>query len=129
MQGCGQRIVPRVIITLSDYLRNDVMDEEEPIPQKFDSLNDLLNELNRAGHPNDQIWFYGVNGDYSEPVAFQAVDSRLIAERLDDGSWWTVDGYGDANDPRMPEPEDTWDVESNRGQLDMWFDNGIRENK
>ncbi|ASK03763.1 hypothetical protein DN596_31625 [Klebsiella pneumoniae] len=119
----------RVIITLSDYLRNDVMDEEEPVPQKFDSLNDLLNELNRAGHPNDQIWFYGANGDYSEPVAFLAVDSRLIAERRDDGSWWTVDGYGDANDPRMPEPEDAWDVESYRGQLDMWFDNGIRENE
>ncbi|WP_198362537.1 hypothetical protein [Klebsiella michiganensis] len=105
------------------------MDEEEPVPQKFDSLNDLLNELNRAGHPNDQIWFYGANGDYSEPVAFLAVDSRLIAERRDDGSWWTVDGYGDANDRvclnrRMP------------GMLNriavnwiLWFDNGIRENE
>lgn len=98
-------------------------------PQKFDRLNDLLKELNRAGHPDDQIWFYGANGDYSEPVAFQAADSRLIAERHADGSWWTVEGYWEANDPRMPEPEDAWDVEFNRGQLDMWFDNGIRENE
>lgn len=86
MKGCAKLIMQCAIITLRDYLRNDVMDEVEPVPQKFDSLNDPLNELNRAGHPNDQIWFYGANGDYSEPVAFQAVDSRLIAERRDDGS-------------------------------------------
>lgn len=60
------------------------MDEETPVPQKFDSLNDLLKELNRAGHPDDQIWFYGNN--LGIPVAFQAADSRLIAERHADGS-------------------------------------------
>lgn len=118
----AQVIVLRIIITLGDYLWVNLMDEEKPVAQKFDSLNDLLKELNRAGHPDDQIWFYGANGDYSEPVAFQAVDSRLIAERRDDGSWWTVDGYRDANNPRMPEPEDAWNVESNRGQLDLWFE-------
>ena len=98
-------------------------------PQKFDRLNDLLKELNRAGHPDDQIWFYGANGDYSEPVAFQAADSRLIAERHADGSWWTVEGYWEANDPGMPEPEDAWDVEFTRGLLDMWFDTEIRANE
>lgn len=102
---------------------------EAPVPQKFDSLNDLLKELNRAGHQDDQIWFYGANGDFSEPVAFQAADSRLIAERRDDGSWWTVEGYQDANDLRMPEPEDAWDVVTGRESLDMWFDTVIRENE
>ena len=97
------------------------MDEEMSVPQKFDRLDDLLKELNRAGHPDVKIWFYGVNGDYGEPVAFQAGDSRLIAERHDDGSWWTIEGYCETNDPRMPEPEDAWNVDYARGMLDVWF--------
>lgn len=97
------------------------------MPQQFDSLVDLLRELNRAGHPDGRIWFYGDN--HGDPVAFQAADSRLIAERHEEGSWWTVEGYRDSNDPRMPEPEDALNVDEARGQLEMWFDNGIRENE
>ncbi|EDQ3009883.1 hypothetical protein XO74_004856, partial [Salmonella enterica subsp. enterica serovar Anatum] len=59
-----------------------------PDHQKFGSLDALLMELNRAGHPDDQIWFYC--NDLGIPEALQAADSRLIAERHANGSWWTV---------------------------------------
>ncbi|EKM0770564.1 hypothetical protein PTU49_004826 [Escherichia coli] len=49
----------RGVITLSDYLRMNVMDEETPVPQKFGSLDALLMELNRAGQALLQI----VGGD------------------------------------------------------------------
>lgn len=103
------------------------MNEETPVPQKFDSLVELLKELNRAGHPDDRIWFYGNNR--GDPVAFQAVDSRLIAERREDGSWWTVEGYRNANDPRMPEPENAMNVRQARGQLELFFDDTIKPNE
>lgn len=97
------------------------MNEGTPVPQKIGSLVALLKELNRAGHTDDQMWFYGNNGDESDPVAFQAADSKLIAERHDDGSWWIVEGYLDANDPRMPEPEGAFNVDENRCYLELWF--------
>ena len=109
----------RGVITLSDYLRMNVMDEETPVPQKFGSLDALLMELNRAGHPDDQIWFYC--NDLGIPEALQAADSRLIAERHANGSWWTVEGYHEANDPRMSEPEDALNVDEARGQLEIFF--------
>ncbi|WP_213060080.1 hypothetical protein, partial [Escherichia coli] len=55
------------------------------------------------------------------PEALQAADSRLIAERHANGSWWTVEGYHEANDPRMPEPEDALNVDEARGQLEIFF--------
>lgn len=98
-------------------------------PQKFDSTQALLDELNRAGHPDMLLWFHGEHRSYGKPVVFLSADCRVIAQVRQDGSWWTIYGYDKANDPGIPSPSDIWNVNENRRQLDVWFDNGIRINE
>lgn len=90
-------------------------------PQKFDSMWALISELNHAGHASDKIWYSGevIEGQQSwtDPVAFIAADCRMIGQRHSDGTWWTLYGYDDANDLKISEPRNNFNLEENRFQL------------
>lgn len=94
-------------------------------PKKFESIFALISELNNAGHPRDKIWYGGkvTNGQQSEthPIVFIAADSRMIGQRHTDGTWWTLYGYDDVNDPAMPEPGSYFKLEDYWFQLSLIF--------
>jgi hypothetical protein len=77
-------------------------------PQKFDSMWDLINELNSAGHPNNKIWFKGEMSygkeSISLPQYFISADCRVIGQRQSDNKWTTLLGYDDPVKPGIPEP-------------------------
>lgn len=90
-------------------------------PQKFESMESLVAELNNAGHLSVKIRYSGevIEGEqcWTNPVTFIAADSRMIAQRRSDGTWWTLYGYDDANDPVVPEPCNNFNLADNWFQL------------
>lgn len=107
------------------YFKEDGMNQQRRTPRQYSSLEDLLDELNDAGHPNSQLWYDGqvIDGvrSASHPVAFLSADCKLIAQMRKDGTWWTLYGYDKENDPRIPSPADAWNVDDFHGQLTMFF--------
>ncbi|MBK4114533.1 hypothetical protein JHD93_20525 [Cronobacter sakazakii] len=96
------------------------MNNRKP-PQQFNNLMSLIDELNSAGHSSDKIWYSGklINGkqSWTNPVTFIAADSRMIAQRRSDGTWWTLYGYDDMNDPVIPEPTNSFNLDEHWFQL------------
>ncbi|PYD36618.1 hypothetical protein CT690_24050 [Serratia plymuthica] len=90
-------------------------------PQKFATMWALISELNDAGHPSNKIWYSGqvIDGkqSWTKPVAFIAADCRMIGQRHSDGTWWTLFGYDDDKDPKIPEPRSNFNLKENWFQL------------
>ncbi|AXU98064.1 hypothetical protein CI789_22960 (plasmid) [Erwinia persicina] len=104
------------------YVTSEVdMNPNRKQPQKFDFLVELKDELTNAGHPPDKVWYTGevISGkqSWTHPVAFFAADSRMIAQLRSDGTFWTLYGYDDRNDPNIPEPTDKFNLDEYLFQL------------
>lgn len=94
-------------------------------PQKFDSMWDLITELNSVGHPNDKLWYKGEmlygKESISLPQYFISADCRVIGQRQSNNKWTTLLGYDDPLNPDMPTPTGAHMLEGMEGNLEFFW--------
>lgn len=100
------------------------MNSNRKPPQKFDSMWDLITELNAAGHPDENLWYKGDIRAGEElifsPRYFLSAACRLIGQRNSDGKWTTIYGYDDPVSLGGPVPAGAHNLAEKKDTLEFF---------